>query len=237
MTSLLEVSSVDSGYGDVQVLHGVSLTVDEGEIVSIVGANGAGKTTLIRTIMGTLPVRRGEIRLRGERISGRAPHEIARLGLAQVMEGRRLFGHMEVEDNLRVGGDLLRNERESARNLEWVYGLFPRLKERRRQLARSFSGGEQQMLAIARALMNSPRLLLLDEPSIGLAPIMVRQIFDRLPEINAKGITILLVEQDVHRSLSIARRAYVLEHGSVVMEGPGATLLKDEKLKRAYLGL
>ena len=237
MTALLEVSNLDSGYGDVQVLYGVSLHVQEGEVVSIVGANGAGKTTLIRAIMGTLPARRGEIRFRGERISGRPPHEIARLGLAQVMEGRRLFGHMEVEDNLLVGGDMLRDAQASRRNLDWVYGLFPRLKERRRQLARSFSGGEQQMLAIARALMTSPRLLLLDEPSIGLAPIMVKQIFDRLPEINAKGITILLVEQDVHRSLSIAKRAYVLEHGSVAMEGEGMTLLKDEGLKRAYLGL
>lgn len=237
MTALLQVRNLDAGYGDVQVLHRVSLEVMEGEVVSIVGANGAGKTTLIRTIMGTLPAMRGEVLFRGERITGRPPHEIARLGLAQVMEGRRLFGHMEVEDNLLVGGDLLRDPAQSKRNLEWVYGMFPRLKERRRQLARSFSGGEQQMLAIARALMTGPKLLLLDEPSIGLAPIMVKMIFERLPEINAKGITILLVEQDVHRSLSIARRAYVLEHGSVVMEGEGATLLKDEKLKRAYLGL
>jgi branched-chain amino acid transport system ATP-binding protein len=237
MTALLDVRDLYSGYGDVQVLNGVSLHVDEGEIVSIVGANGAGKTTLIRTIMGTLPARVGEIRFRGERIDRRPPHEIARLGLAQVMEGRRLFGHMEVEDNLKVGGDLLRDSARSRENLDWVYTMFPRLKERRRQLARSFSGGEQQMLAIARALMTGPRLLLLDEPSIGLAPIMVKLIFDRLPEINSRGITILLVEQDVHRSLSMARRAYVLEHGSIVMEGEGAALLKDEKLKRAYLGL
>jgi len=234
---MLEIRGLDSGYGDVQVLRGVDMNVAEGEIVSIVGANGAGKTTLIRTVMGTLPALAGEVRFCGERISGRAPHEIARLGVAQVMEGRRLFGHMEVEDNLRVGGDLLRDARRSRDNLEWIYSLFPRLRERRRQLARSFSGGEQQMLAIGRALMTSPKLLLLDEPSIGLAPIMVKDIFGKLPEINARGITILLVEQDVHRSLSLAQRGYVLEHGEIVMSGSGSQLLADEGLRRAYLGL
>ena len=234
---LLEVNGVDSGYGDVQVLRDVSLTVDEGEIVSIVGANGAGKSTLIRTIMGTLPARAGEIRFMGERIDALPPHRIARLGVAQVMEGRRLFGHMAVEDNLRVGGDILRDERRSRENLDWVYTMFPRLAERRRQLARSFSGGEQQMLAIGRALMTSPKLLLLDEPSIGLAPIMVTAIFEKLPEINARGITILLVEQDVHRSLNFSARGYVLEHGEIVMSGTGEALLADEGLKRAYLGI
>jgi len=234
---MLEVKQLDAGYGDVQVLRGVSMEVAEGEIVSMVGANGAGKTTLIRTVMGTLPAMAGEVRFLGERISGRPAHEIARMGMAQVMEGRRLFGHMEVEDNLLVGGDLLRDARRSRDNLEWVYSLFPRLRERRRQLARSFSGGEQQMLAIGRALMTSPRLLLLDEPSIGLAPIMVKDIFGKLPQISARGITILLVEQDVHRSLSLAERGYVLEHGEIVMSGSGSTLLADEGLRRAYLGL
>ncbi|MGO4393687.1 ABC transporter ATP-binding protein [Variovorax sp. M-6] len=234
---MLEVKGLDAGYGDVQVLRGVDMNVAEGEIVSIVGANGAGKTTLIRTVMGTLPAFAGEVRFCGERISGRPSHQIARLGMAQVMEGRRLFGHMEVEDNLRVGGDLLRDARRSRDNLEWIYSLFPRLRERRRQLARSFSGGEQQMLAIGRALMTSPKLLLLDEPSIGLAPIMVKDIFGKLPQINARGITILLVEQDVHRSLSLAQRGYVLEHGEIVMSGPGSELLADEGLRRAYLGL
>ena len=234
---MLEVRGLDAGYGDVQVLRGVDMNVAEGEIVSIVGANGAGKTTLIRTVMGTLPAFAGEVRFCGERISGRPSHQIARLGMAQVMEGRRLFGHMEVEDNLRVGGDLLRDARRSRDNLEWIYTLFPRLRERRRQLARSFSGGEQQMLAIGRALMTSPKLLLLDEPSIGLAPIMVKDIFEKLPQINARGITILLVEQDVHRSLSLAQRGYVLEHGEIVMSGPGSELLADEGLRRAYLGL
>ena len=234
---MLEIDQLDSGYGDVQVLRQVSLAVEAGEVVSIVGANGAGKSTLIRSIMGTLPAWSGEVRFLGERLTGRRPHEIARMGLAQVMEGRRLFGHMTVEDNLRIGGDILRDERRSRENLGWIYAMFPRLADRRRQLARSFSGGEQQMLAIGRALMTSPKLLLLDEPSIGLAPIMVKAIFDKLPEINARGITILLVEQDVHRSLSVASRGYVLEHGEVVMAGSGAELLGDEGLKRAYLGL
>ena len=234
---MLEIRQLDAGYGDVQVLRGVDMHVGEGEIVSLVGANGAGKSTLIRTVMGSLPALSGEVRFLGERISGLPAHQVARLGVAQVMEGRRLFGHMDVEDNLLVGADVLRDKRRSRENLDWVYQLFPRLRERRRQLARSFSGGEQQMLAIGRALMTSPKLLLLDEPSIGLAPIMVKDIFDKLPLINARGITILLVEQDVHRSLSMAGRGYVLEHGEIVMSGRGADLLADEGLRRAYLGV
>ncbi|WP_161993229.1 ABC transporter ATP-binding protein [Lacisediminimonas profundi] len=234
---ILEVSALDAGYGDAQVLSGVSMHVEEGELVSIVGANGAGKSTLLRAIMGTLPARSGDIRFAGEPITGLPTHQIARMGVAQVMEGRRLFGHMEVEDNLRVGGDLLRDPVKSRDNLEWVYTMFPRLKERRSQLARSFSGGEQQMLAIGRALMTSPRLLLLDEPSIGLAPVMVEYIFGKLPEIRARGITVLLVEQDVQRSLTIAARGYVLEHGEIVMSGPGHELLQDAGLRRAYLGV
>ena len=234
---LLEVRNVDSGYGDVQVLRNVSIGVEEGEIVSIVGANGAGKTTLIRTIMGTLAAKQGEIHFGGRRIDGLEPHMIARAGIAQVMEGRRLFGHMAVEDNLLIGGDILHDKARQRENLEWIYGMFPRLRERRSQLARSFSGGEQQMLAIGRALMTSPRLLLLDEPSIGLAPIMVKDIFDKLPMIRDRGVTILLVEQDVHRSLSMSGRGYVLEHGEIVMSGSGAELLGNERLREAYLGI
>lgn len=234
---LLEVKDIKSGYGDVQVLNGVSIHVYEGEIVSIVGANGAGKTTLIRTIMGTLPASQGEICFNGKRIENQPPHLIARAGMAQVMEGRRLFGHMQVEDNLLVGGDILHNKAQQRQNLEWVYSMFPRLKERRGQLARSFSGGEQQMLAIGRALMTSPKLLLLDEPSIGLAPIMVKDIFEKLPMIQEQGITILLVEQDVHRSLSVSERGYVMEHGEIVLEGTGQELLGNERLRQAYLGI
>lgn len=234
---MLEITNLSSGYGDVQVLDGISLSVDEGEVVSLVGANGAGKSTLVRTIMGTLPAREGSIRLNGQDITRLPSHQIARHGIAQVMEGRRLFNHMTVEDNLLIGGDILRDKQRSRDNLEWVYYLFPKLQTRRAQLARSFSGGEQQMLAIGRALMTSPKLLLLDEPSIGLAPIMVETVFEKLPEINARGITIFLVEQDVHRSLNIASRGYVLEHGQIVMSGTGAELLKDDGLRKAYLGI
>ncbi|MET4577927.1 ABC transporter ATP-binding protein [Ottowia thiooxydans] len=234
---LLEVKNLDSGYGDVQVLTNVSIKVDAGEIVSIVGANGAGKSTLIRAIMGTLPAKAGEIHFDGRRIDGVEPHMIARAGIAQVMEGRRLFGHMPVEDNLLIGGDILRDKARQRENLEWIYGMFPRLKERRHQLARSFSGGEQQMLAIGRALMTSPKLLLLDEPSIGLAPIMVKFIFDKLPAVRDRGITILLVEQDVHRSLNMSSRGYVLEHGEIVLSGTGQELLGNERLRAAYLGI
>jgi len=233
---MLEVNDVSAGYGDVKVLHRVSLAVEAGEIVSIVGANGAGKTTLIRTLMGTLPAAGGEIRFLGERLNGRPAHDVARMGLAQVMEGRRLFPHMTVEENLLVGGDILRNPEQSRRNLDWIYGMFPRLKERRRQFARSFSGGEQQMLAISRALMTSPKLLLLDEPSIGLAPVVVKDIFSRFPDINARGVTILLVEQDVRRSLRMSARGYVIEQGQVVLHGSSAELLANDDLKKAYLG-
>jgi branched-chain amino acid transport system ATP-binding protein len=234
---MLEVCDVRSGYGDVEVLHGVSLRIQSGEIVSMVGANGAGKSTLIRTVMGTLHLSGGNISFMGETISGRPPHEVARLGVAQVMEGRRLFPHMTVEENLLVGGDLLGDASRSRRNLGSVYELFPRLRERRRQYARSFSGGEQQMLAIGRALMTSPKLLLLDEPSIGLAPIIVKDIFQKLPLINAEGVTILLVEQEVRRSLKLASRGYVLEQGRIVMEGDSGTLLATDALRKAYLGL
>ncbi|MAM12501.1 MAG: branched-chain amino acid ABC transporter ATP-binding protein [Rhizobiaceae bacterium] len=234
---MLEIRQLHSGYGDIRILEEISLSVAAGEIVSILGANGAGKTTLIRTVMGTLPATSGEIRFMGEVISGKPAHQIARLGIAQVMEGRRLFPHMNVEENLFVGGDILKDGSKTRSNLEWIYSLFPRLKERRRQLARSFSGGEQQMLAIGRALMTSPKLLLLDEPSIGLAPVMVKDIFAKLPAINSEGVTILLVEQDVKRSLKLASRGYVIEHGRIVMAGTSEHLLDDDGLRKAYLGL
>src|SRR5690606_10541187 len=234
---MLEITNLGSGYGDVQVLSNISLKVNQGEVVSLVGANGAGKSTLVRTIMGTLPPKSGTIRFDGHDITQLPAHRIARLGIAQVMEGRRLFNHMTVEDNLLIGGDILRNKQRSRENLGWVYYLFPKLQARRTQLARSFSGGAQQMLAIRRALMTSPKLLLLDEPSIGLAPIMVETVFEKLPEISARGITIFLVEQDVHRALNIASRGYVLEHGRIVMEGPGSDLLQDDGLRKAYLGM
>ncbi len=236
MTEVLEVNGVSSGYGDVQVLREVSLRVNEGEIVSVVGANGAGKTTLIRTIMGILPCKSGTITFQGQRIDGRPAHAVSRLGIAQVMEGRRLFPHMTVEENLLVGGSMLKSREELKRNQAWVYELFPWMVQRRRQLARSLSGGEQQMVAIGRALMQSPKLILLDEPSIGLAPVVVKELFSRFREINRKGVTILLVEQDVQRSLRLASRAYVIEQGRVVLEGPSKDLLENADLKSAYLG-
>lgn len=234
---MLEVCNLSSGYGDVRVLHDVTLSVDAGEIVSIVGANGAGKTTLMRTIMGTARASAGRIRFLGESLNELPTHEIARLGIAQVLEGRRLFAHMSAQENLLVGADILRDRAMSRRNLGQVYELFPKLAERRHQLARSFSGGEQQMVAIARAMMTSPKLLLLDEPSIGLAPLVVKEIFAKLPVINRQGITILLVEQDVQRSLSLATRGYVIEQGSVVMQGSGADLLASSELSKHYLGI
>lgn len=233
---MLELEDIWSGYGDVIVLNGVSLSVAQGEVVAILGANGVGKSTLIRTIMGTVRARSGEIRFLGERLTMREPHEIARLGVAQVMEGRRLFPYMSVEENLLVGGDIVSDAARSRSNLAWIYEIFPRLRERRRQLARSFSGGEQQMLAIGRALMTSPKLLLLDEPSIGLAPVMVNDIFAKIPEIGARGVTILLVEQDARRALRVSSRGYVVEHGRVAIEGSSNELLADEDLKRVYLG-
>ncbi len=234
---MLELRDICSGYGDVRVLHDVTLSVRAGEIVSIVGANGAGKSTLLRTIMGTIRATAGEIRFLGESVTGMGTHEIARLGITQVLEGRRLFPHMSAEENLLVGGDILRDAASSRRNLEQAYALFPKLAERRHQLARSFSGGEQQMVAIARALMTSPKLLLLDEPSIGLAPLIVKEIFAKLPLINSQGVTILLVEQDVQRSLRLAARGYVIEQGCVVMQGSGAELLASSDLKKIYLGM
>lgn len=234
---MLALRDICSGYGDVRVLHDIALAVHTGEIVSIVGANGAGKSTLLRTIMGTVRATAGEIRFLGESVTGMATHEIARLGIAQVLEGRRLFPHMSAEENLLVGGDILRDAARSRRNLEQVYALFPKLAERRHQLTRSFSGGEQQMVAIARALMTSPKLLLLDEPSVGLAPLIVKEIFAKLPLINSQGVTILLVEQDVQRSLRLAARGYVIEQGCVVMQGSGAELLASTELKRIYLGM
>lgn len=227
---------MSAGYGDVPILHGVSLNVREGEIVSVIGANGAGKTTLLRAIMGSISTTSGEVLFEGQRITDLPTHRIARRGLAQVLEGRRLFPHMTVEDNLNVGGDAL-DSRARRERFDWVTNLFPRLLERRSQVASSLSGGEQQMVAIGRALMSSPRLLLLDEPSIGLAPLIVKDIFLRFKEINVSGVTILLVEQDVRLALGISNRGYVVEQGKVVLEGPSESLLDNKELLRAYLGV
>ena len=235
---LLEVRNVDSGYGDVQVLRNVSIGVEEGEIVSIVGANGAGKTTLIRTIMGTLAAKQGEIHFGGRRIDGLEPHMIARAGIAQVMEGRRLFGHMAVEDNLLIGGDILHDKARQRENLEWIYGMFPRLRERRSQLARSFSGGEQQMLAIGRALMGNPELLLLDEPFEGLAPVIVDQLYGAIEKLKAQsGMGIVLVEQHAEVALELTERALVLDRGQTAWGGASPELLADAAKLASLIGL
>ncbi|MGO8991214.1 MAG: ABC transporter ATP-binding protein [bacterium] len=235
--SLLNVDNINVYYGDVHILRDVSIFVDEKEIVSIVGGNGTGKTTFMKTLSGLLGTKTGCINFRGQKIHHLPPYEIARQGISQVMEGRRLFPFMTVEDNLWMGAYPLNDREQIQRNFAEVLHLFPILKERKNQMARSFSGGEQQMLAIGRALMASPRLLMLDEPSLGLAPVMVSLIFDTLQKINAKEVTILLVEQDVKKSLSIASRGYVIEHGQVVMEGPGEQLLSNPHLKKTYLGI
>jgi branched-chain amino acid transport system ATP-binding protein len=235
--SFLKVSEINVSYGDVHILRDLSIEVEEGEIVSIVGGNGSGKSTLLKALNGLLRSSSGQIHFRGLDISKLAPHQIAVLGIAQVMEGRRLFPHMSVRDNLMLGAYLVKDDREVRKNLDAVYRLFPILQKRSAQLARSFSGGEQQMLAIGRGLMLSPKLLMLDEPSWGLAPILVNTIFGALRQINTAGVTIMLVEQDVKKSLAIAGRGYVIEHGRVVMEGPSQELLADPHLRKAYLGI
>jgi branched-chain amino acid transport system ATP-binding protein len=234
--SLLEVSSLDVYYGAVHALKGVSLRADAGEIVTLIGANGAGKTTLLRTISGVVASRAGRVSYQGRDITRLPAHEIVGLGVSQSPEGRMVFANLTVEDNLELGA-YRRKDREGIRSdRDEVYRLFPRLRERRRQSAGTLSGGEQQMLAIGRALMSKPRLLLLDEPSLGLAPLLVREIFRTIREINARGVTVLLVEQNAHMALSIAGRGYVLETGNVRLEDSAQALLQNEEVKKAYLG-
>ena len=233
--SLLAVQDLVTAYGSVEALHGISFHVDDGEIVALLGANGAGKTTTLRTISGLLRPRAGEVRFAGERIDTRRAHEIVRLGLTHVPEGRWIFTLLTVDENLRLGAYAERRVPREA--LDRVFTQFPRLAERRGQLAGTLSGGEQQMLAMARALMTRPRLLLLDEPSMGLAPVLVRGIFQTIAEINRQGTTVLLVEQNANAALRLARRAYVLETGRIALEGPGADLARNEAVRRAYLGV
>ena len=234
---LLEVRGLRSGYKDVPVLHGVSFHVDAGEVVTIVGSNGAGKTTLLRTISGLLHPFAGEMVFEGEPIHGLPPHRIVEKGVVQVPEGRQLFGHLTVRENLMVGSHIPAARARRAETLATLFELFPVLAERQGQLARTLSGGEQQMLATARALMARPRLLMLDEPSWGLAPILARRLFEALGRINRQGVTIVLVEQNVLQALTLAHRGYVLERGSLVMQGTGKELLDNPELRTAYLGL
>jgi len=236
--ALLELRNVETFYGNIMALKGINLSVNEGEIITLIGANGAGKSTTLMTICGIVPPRRGEILFLGKPIHRVEPHEIVALGVSQVPEGRRIFPLLSVTENLAMGA-FLRNDRgEIARDMEYIFSLFPILKERRHQPGGTLSGGEQQMLAISRALMARPRLLLLDEPSLGLAPLIFQLIFRIIPKINREnGTTILLVEQNANMALKIAHRGYVLENGRITLEGAAESLLNSEEVKRAYLGL
>jgi branched-chain amino acid transport system ATP-binding protein len=233
---LLSLENVNAYYGDVQVLREVSLNIQEGEIVVVVGANAAGKSTLMNTISGLLKRFTGIIKMEKQNIGTLPPHRIAGLGIIQVPEGRRMFPFMTVFENLMLGGHSHRARPKVTENLQKVYDLLPILKEREKQLAGLLSGGEQQMCAIGRALMGMPRVLMLDEPTLGLAPLMVQKVFELIEEIKKRDTTILLVEQNVHRSLAMANRGYVLENGHITMEGVGPELLGNERLKEAYLG-
>ena len=235
MDAMLKVEGINVYYGAIHAIKDVSFQVNEGEVVTLIGANGAGKSTILKTVSGLLHSHTGSITFQGENIGGVPAHKLIPKGMAQVPEGRAVFLQMSVEENLQMGG-YTRPAAEIPDSLERVYAQFPRLKERRKQVAGTLSGGEQQMLAMGRALMSKPKLLMLDEPSMGLAPILVDQIFDIIKELHKAGTTILLVEQNAQMALSVADRGYVLETGKVVSTGTGAALLQDESVKKAYLG-
>ena len=237
MSTLLRVDGIEVGYGDLTAVTDVSLEVRDGEAVALIGANGAGKTTTLRAVSGLLPLRRGRIEFEGQRLDGLSPSQIVARGLAHVPEGRQLFPTMTVLENLELGARTPAARAALRDTLERVFELFPRLRERAAQLAGTLSGGEQQMCAIGRGLMARPRLLMLDEPSLGLAPVMVKAIFEDLGRINGQGITILLVEQNVLRSLQLCHRGYVLENGRITLTGPREALLASPHIKQAYLGL
>jgi branched-chain amino acid transport system ATP-binding protein len=233
---MLKIENLHVYYGAIHALKGISLEVNEGEIVTLIGANGAGKTTTLHTVSGLIRPKEGSILFQGQDITKIAPQKIVAAGLSQVPEGRRVFANMSVRKNLELGAYLRKDKKENARNMEKVFESFPRLKEREKQFAGTLSGGEQQMLAMGRALMSSPKLMVLDEPSMGLAPLLVKDIFSIIERINSEGTTILLVEQNAHMALSIADRAYVLETGKVVLSGDATELADSEEVKKAYLG-
>jgi branched-chain amino acid transport system ATP-binding protein len=234
--ALLELTDVHTYYGAIHALRGVTMSIEEGEIVTLIGSNGAGKSTTLRTISGLLKPRQGEIVLRGKRIDGLPPHQIVTLGISQSPEGRRVFARMTVQENLEMGAFARRDRANLAVEFERVYGLFPRLRERIAQRAGTLSGGEQQMLAIGRALMSAPKVLLLDEPSMGLAPILVEQIFDIIKTINEQGSTVLLVEQNALMALGVAGRGYILQTGEIVLSDTAAALRTNDGVRAAYLG-
>jgi len=234
---MFEVNNINVFYGDLQALWNVSFKVEKGEVVVIVGSNGAGKTTILKTISGLLHPKSGMINFLDKRIEKDPPHKIVNLGIAQIPEGRHLFPYMTVLENLEIGAYTSRAREKKNETMEWVYQLFPILKERKSQLAGTLSGGERQMLAVGRGLMSRPKLLMLDEPSLGLAPKLVLQVFDIVKKVNEEGVTILLVEQNVRHALEIANRAYVLETGKITLEGTGKKLLASDHVKKAFLGL
>jgi branched-chain amino acid transport system ATP-binding protein len=235
--SLLELAGVDVAYGDLPALRGVDLRVEAGETLSVVGANGAGKTTMLRTISALLRPRRGEVRFEGERIDRLPCHRVVERGVVHVAEGRKIFPSLTVRENLELGSYIRAAKAHRTESLARVFAMFPRLRERETQAAGTLSGGEQQMLAIGRALMTRPKLLMLDEPSLGLAPLIVKEIFATIAAINRDGTTVLLVEQNTRQALALSRRGYVLENGRVALVGSGAELLDNEHVKRAYLGM
>ena len=233
---MLEIKDLHVSYGGIQALRGVSLNVPDGKIVTLIGANGAGKSTLMRTISGLVKAQSGSILWNGQELLGKPIDQIVASGIAMSPEGRRVFDDLTVLENLKIGAYLRKDKAETEKDLEWVYSLFPRLKERSWQSAGTLSGGEQQMLAVGRALMSKPKLLMLDEPSLGLAPIVVREIFDIIRTVNQQGITVLLNEQNANLALKVADYAYVLETGTLTLSGTGAELLTNEQVKAAYLG-
>jgi branched-chain amino acid transport system ATP-binding protein len=234
--TILELRGVSSGYGAIEAVRGIDLRVAKGEIVTLIGANGAGKSTTLRNIVGLVKLTAGEIVFEGQPLKGIPTHKITAMGISLVPEGRAIFANLSVQDNLDMGAYLRKDRNEKAEDLERVFNLFPRLRERRKQQGGTLSGGEQQMLAIGRALMARPRLLLLDEPSLGLAPLLVHTILTAIDEINREGTTVLLVEQNANAALKHSHRAYVLETGSIVMEGPSAEVAANPRVKAAYLG-
>ncbi|MBP3912240.1 ABC transporter ATP-binding protein [Zhenhengia yiwuensis] len=233
---MLKVEKLNVYYGNIHALKEISFEVQKGEIVTLIGANGAGKTSTLQAISGMIKASSGAITLKGKPITHEEAHKLVPLGMAHVPEGRRVFAQMSVEENLELGAYTIKDKKQIASDIEKMYKRFPRLRERRKQLAGTMSGGEQQMLAMARALMSRPEIILMDEPSMGLAPILVHEIFEIIKEINADGTTVLLVEQNANRALQIAHRAYVLETGEIVLSGEGKDLLSNEQVKKAYLG-
>lgn len=234
---MLEVKQLISGYSGIQVLWDISMEVKQGEIVALVGANGAGKTTTLISIAGILKKMGGEVIFEDDHIENFPAHKIITRGIALVPEGRRVFQYMTVKENLEMGAFTIKDQHQVAENMEWVYSMFPKLKERHSQLAGTFSGGEQQMLVIGRALMSRPRFIMLDEPSMGLQPSIVQNVFDSLRILHEQGVTILLVEQNVRKSLELAERAYVIEHGRIAMSGDSKDLLQNDEVRKAYLGI